>query len=615
MDKNTIIGLSLIGLILVGFSIFNSPSDEQIAALNKQRDSIAAAELMQKKQQATTITTTATADTAALSDSAVTAIDKSKFGSFYSVAKGIDKITYLENEFLKLGVSSKGGRLVYCQLKNYKTHNKKELNLIDKDSSNFGMSFFAENRQIFTDSLYFTPTLIGQKLTMRMSVAADKYIEYDYSLKPNDYLVNFNINVVGMHNIIAANNANLKLNWRQKTINQEKNRSNEANTTSIFYYFDTDEVDNLSETGAAKETLANKVKWLSFKQQFFSAILINEAGFEKGIEAETMLPGDSSKFTKQLSATFALPYNHTVAASYPMQFYFGPNHYKTLSSYNLKLEKEINLGWGIIGWVNKYLVVSLFNLFSGWGMSMGLVILLMTLTIKLLLSPLTFKAYLSSAKMKLLKPEMDEINTKFGTDDPMKKQQATMALYKSAGVNPLGGCVPMLLQLPILLAMFRFFPAAFELRQQPFLWADDLSAYDSIATLPFYIPIYGNHVSLFTILMTASTIIYTRMNSGQFSGNPQMEQMKWMMYLMPLIFCVSLNSFASGLSYYYFVANMLTFTIQYLMKFTVNEEKMHQQIQENKSKPQKKSRFAERLEQMQKQQQAVQAQKSIGKKK
>jgi YidC/Oxa1 family membrane protein insertase len=268
----------------------------------------------------------------------------------------------------------------------------------------------------------------------------------------------------------------------------------------------------------------------------------------------------------------------------------------------------LNLGWGIIGWINLYAIIPIFNILTNFNINMGIVILLMCLIIKIVILPLTYKAYLSSAKMKVLKPEMDEINVKFEKEDPMKKQQAIMALYRKAGVNPLGGCIPLLLQLPILLAVLRFFPASIELRQKAFLWAADLSSYDSIFTLPFTIPMYGDHVSLFTLLMTASTIIYTRMNSSQFSGNAQMEQMKWMMYLMPLIFMFSLNSYSSGLTYYYFIANMMTFGIQYLMKLSVNEEAIHRKIQENKKKPVKKSRFQQKLEEMTKQQQALQQQ-------
>jgi len=615
MDKNSIIGLSLIGLILIGFTIYNSPSDEEIKAMNRERDSLLNVETKQKELLAAKVQNNIKATALQVTDSAKAEMAKANLGSFYLAASGENKITYLENEVMKLGVANKGGRIVYCELKKYKTFDKKPVLLIDKDSSSFGLNFIAENRNIATDSLYFKPSLLGSKLNMRLDVATNQYLDFEYSLKPNDYILGFNVNVVGLQNIIAPTQGTLNIKWAQKTLSQEKNKANEANVTSIFYEDSKEEVDNLSETSDEQEVLLEKLKWVSFKQQFFSAILINKSGFEKSADIESLKLSDSSKYTKSLSAKLALPYSHANAVSYPMQFYFGPNHFKTLASYNLGIEKSINLGWGIIGWVNKYLVVNLFKLFSGWGLNMGIVILLMTLTIKLLLSPLTFKAYLSSAKMKLLKPEMDEINAKFADADPLKKQQETMSLYKKAGVNPLGGCVPMLLQLPILLAMFRFFPAAFELRQQGFLWADDLSAYDSIATLPFTIPIYGNHVSLFTILMTASTIIYTRMNSSQFGSNPQMEQMKWIMYLMPLVFCVSLNSFASGLSYYYFVANMLTFTIQYLMKFTVNETKLHAQIQEQKTKPVKKSRFAEKLEQMQKQQQTIQSQQKQIKKK
>jgi YidC/Oxa1 family membrane protein insertase len=284
------------------------------------------------------------------------------------------------------------------------------------------------------------------------------------------------------------------------------------------------------------------------------------------------------------------------------KFYFGPNHYSTMKGYDLGLEQMIPLGWGIFGWVNKYLVIPVFNLLGGTGWSYGIIILILTLLLKLVLAPFTYKSYLSQAKMKVLKPEIEELNQKFeGKDDPMAKQQATMALYSKAGVNPMGGCLPMLLQMPILIAMFRFFPASIELRQESFLWAEDLSSYDSILALPFEIPFYGAHVSLFTILMTISTLIYTHKNMSMSAGNPQMEQMKWMMYLMPFTMLFWFNSYASGLSYYYFLANMVSFGQTALFQRFVDEDKLHKQIQENKKKPVKKSGFQKRLEDMAKQ--------------
>ena len=288
-----------------------------------------------------------------------------------------------------------------------------------------------------------------------------------------------------------------------------------------------------------------------------------------------------------------------------MSMYFGPNHYKTLKQYDLALEKQIPLGWGIFGWVNRFCVIPVFNFLSGFNLNYGIIILILTVLIKIVLLPLTYKAYLSTAKMKVLKPEVDEINLKFGTDDPMKKQQTVMALYRKAGVNPLGGCLPMLLQMPILIAMFRFFPSSIELRQQPFLWATDLSTYDSIYNFGFEIPFYGDHVSLFTLLMTVSTIIYTRMNNQLTGDNPQMAQMKWIMYLMPIVFLGVFNNYAAGLSYYYFLANMLTFGQQWLIKRFVDEDAIHRKIQENKKKPEsaKKSSFQQKLETMAKQQQ------------
>jgi YidC/Oxa1 family membrane protein insertase len=454
---------------------------------------------------------------------------------------------------------------------------------------------------------------LGSKkiIELKAEISPTQYILYKYSLDKETYKLDFSIQLAGLQNIIPFNTNQIELSWMVKALQQEKSKSNEASVTSIFYTFMDGEMDNLSETSDDKQTIQNRIKWVSFKQAYFCSALINPNGFEKPTDLETIALGDSSKFTKQLSASFTLPYKHNNLETYDMSFYYGPNHHQTLSALGVGLEKQINLGWGIVRWVNQYAVIPIFNFLSRFDLNMGIVILLMTIILKTVLFPLTYKAYLSSAKMKVLKPEMDELNAKYEKEDPLKKQQAVMALYRKAGVNPLGGCIPMLLQLPILLAMFRFFPTSIELRQKAFLWADDLSSYDTILNLPFMIPVYGDHVSLFTILMTVSTIIYTRMNSGQFAGNAQMEQMKWIMYLMPILFMFTLNSYASGLSYYYFIANMLTFSIQYGMKLAVDEDKIHKKIQENKIKPQnnKKSKWQQKLEDIQKQQAQIAKQK------
>jgi YidC/Oxa1 family membrane protein insertase len=618
LDKNYITGIVLIFAILIGFSVYNSPSEAELAKAKKTQDSL---DLVALKQQEAKIklapvqTASPTTNLNLLSDSAKQQLLTEQFGVFAALSTGQNKSVFIENEFIKVTLHTKGARVADVELKKYKDYKKNPLHLSNPDSSKFSLTFPAQNRIIKTDSLYFTPLLkdLGSKkiIELKAEISPTQYILYKYSLDKETYKLDFSIQLAGLQNIIPFNTNQIELSWMVKALQQEKSKSNEANVTSIFYTFMDGEMDNLSETSDDKQTIQNRIKWVSFKQAYFCSALIYPNGFDKPTDLETIALGDSSKFTKQLSASFTLPYKHNNVETYDLSFYYGPNHHQTLSALGLGLEKQINLGWGIVRWVNQYAVIPIFNFLSRFDLNMGIVILLMTIILKTVLFPLTYKAYLSSAKMKVLKPEMDELNAKYEKEDPLKKQQAVMALYRKAGVNPLGGCIPMLLQLPILLAMFRFFPTSIELRQKAFLWADDLSSYDTILNLPFMIPVYGDHVSLFTILMTVSTIIYTRMNSGQFAGNAQMEQMKWIMYLMPVLFMFTLNSYASGLSYYYFIANMLTFSIQYGMKLAVDEDKIHKKIQENKIKPQnnKKSKWQQKLEDIQKQQAQIAKQK------
>jgi YidC/Oxa1 family membrane protein insertase len=332
------------------------------------------------------------------------------------------------------------------------------------------------------------------------------------------------------------------------------------------------------------------------KQQFFTQVLVAESGFDKPTRLETVAGLEGENFVKQMNISLTLPYNHGVKESFPMHFYFGPNHVQYLKRAGDDLEKQIPLGWGIFGWVNRFIVIPIFNFLNGFNWNYGIIILVLTIAIKLMLLPLTFKAYLSQAKMKVLRPEIEEIQGKH-KEDPMKMQQEMLGLYKKAGVSPLGGCLPMLLQLPILIAMFRFFPQSIELRQESFLWADDLSTYDSILDLPFKIWGYGDHVSLFTLLMTVSTLLITMVNSQTTMTNPQM---KWMMYLMPIIFLGVFNNYSAGLSYYYFLANIISIGQQFLFKSFVDDDEIHRKIQENKKRPQSqtKSKFQQRLEKM-----------------
>jgi len=617
MDRNTIIGLLLIGAILIGFGIYNSPSTEEIEASRRRQDSLA---LVEKTAEEAGVKATAerqakiqAADTVQLSDSAKVELKKKIYGNFAEASEGESKTHTIENELIKVSISNKGGRVTSVELKNYKTFDQKPLILFDEENSKFGLNFSSQGRNFSTDSLYFKPEgksfFVQDKdsstLAMRLYAGENKYIEYLYSLKGNSYLVNFTINSVNLNDVIAPSNKDYNINWWMKTPVQEQSLENQQNATTVYYKVLNDEVDYLSDREDEKEKLESGVKWVALKQQFFTSVLIAGSSFEKSSEIETKVLIGDTNFTKELSASLYVPYGHKANESFDMSFYFGPNHYQTLKKYDLALEKQIPLGWGIFGWVNRFLVIPVFNFLNSFDMNYGVIIFILTILIKLLLFPLTYKAYLSTAKMKVLKPEMDEINEKFKNEDPLKKQQAVMALYRQAGVNPMGGCLPMLLQMPILIAMFNFFPSSIELRQESFLWANDLSTYDSIWDLGFNIPLYGDHVSLFTLLMTVSTILYTRTSNQMSANNAQMEQMKWIMYLMPIVFLGVFNNYSAGLSYYYFLANMITFGQQYAMRQFVNEDEIHRKIQENKKRPaqQTKSKFQQRLEDMAKQRQ------------
>ena len=601
MDKNSIIGLSIIGLLIVAYSIYTQPGSEEIKALQHRRDSIVQVEAIEQKNQREAIAATIQVDTtAALSDSAKAELEKQRLGDFSAAATGVEQVLNLENNKIKVTFSSIGGRIKSVQLKDYKTYDQKPLELLDTDSSVFNLSLSAQNRIINTQDLYFTAAGSSGKsnsVSLRLNAGPGQYIEFVYTLPEDSYLLNYQVNVVGMQDVIAGNASYLNFDWKDVIHRNEKGLETERSATTIYYRFADEDVDNISETKDEKQNLKTRVKWIAFKQQFFTAALIADNAFDSPV-VETQTDKTSLTKVKTLSATFSLPYDRKPSQSYGMRFYFGPNHYQTLKKIDdLNLEKLIPLGWGIFGWVNRFLVIPTFNFLDSFNINYGIIILLLTILVRILILPLTYGSFKSQAKMKVLAPEMAEINEKF-KDDAMKKQQEVMSLYRKAGVNPLGGCIPGLLQLPILIAMFRFFPSSIELRQQSFLWATDLSTYDSILNLPFTIPFYGDHVSLFTLLMTVSTLIYTRMNMQMTAAtNPQM---KWMMYLMPIMFLGFFNNYSAGLSYYYFLSNIIGFGQQYLFKAFLDENKIHAQIQENKKKPVKKSSFQQRLEQMSK---------------
>lgn len=631
MDKKSIIGIILIFLILVVFSVINQPSKEEIEAAKHRRDSIAQIEVskMQEQQQAAeTAPLEVVPDSVSSENSIQSKIDE--FGVFGSSAIGEEEFYTLENNLVRITFSNKGGRIYTVQLIDYQTHDSLPLILFDGPETQFGLNFFAQNRSIQTNQLYFKPVSANknkvvtgpavkkgsegkikfneenpggsESMAFRLEVEPGKYLEYVYTLPFNSYMVNFDVNMQGINQYIATNQSYLNFTWSFDVPRQERISSfGEDRYTNISYKFFEADFDNLSQNKSDEENLSTRVKWIGFKQLFFnSTIIANE--FFPNAQIRSTIFEENPKYLANFYADIAFPYEGTQKESVGIQFYFGPNHYQTLKQYKIELERQVYLGYAIVRPVNQYLIIPTFNFLRNYIGNFGLIILLLTIFIKLILFPFTYKSYMSQAKMRALKPEIDEINNKIGmgTEKAMERQQATMALYKKAGVNPMGGCLPMLLQFPILIAMFFFFPTSIELRQESFLWAHDLSTYDSILDLPFKIPFYGDHVSLFCLLMTITTIISTSLNQ-QAASSQAMPGMKTMMYMMPVMFLFILNSYSSGLSYYYFLANVITIGQTYIIRYFVDEEKIRAQLQVNKKKPVKKSNFQKRLEDMAKQ--------------
>jgi len=629
MNRDSIIGFILIAGIMIGYTYWMTPSTEELAKKQHTADSIAA---VQRIKNAELLKSAQALEKTAQLQEAVEEVEpkpsdtyadlQNKYDLFANAAIGDEKLYIIENDLIKLEISNKGGHIKTIELKDYQTFDSLPVTLFNPETSKFGLSFFSHNRIINTEELYFTaddyssPNMSvsgtdSLSFNMRLytgneegSANKNSYIEFLYKLSGDNYMIDFTINIVGMDGVISSNSSYVDLNWYADLRQQEKT-IDQFNGSTIYYKYYKDEVDYMEETKDDEEQISTKLKWVSFKQRFFSSTIIAKNSFGNGrlkvFEKEN--PG-SDRYLKTMQADFELPINLKGKTSIPMSFYFGPNSYYELKAYGLDLEAQIPVGWGFIGWINEYLVIPVFNWLGGYGWNYGIVILILTLMLKTMLFPIAYKTYYSSAKMRVLKPEVDELGKKFPKkEDAMKKQQAVMALYKKAGANPAAGCVPMLLQMPILFAMFRFFPASIELRQQPFLWATDLSSYDSIATLPFNIPMYGDHVSLFTLLMTVSTIMYTYMNNQMMANQTQqMPGMKTMMYLMPIMFLGMFNNYASGLSYYYFLANIITFGQMFVFRYAINEDKLRAVIEKNKRKPaKKKSAFAKRLEEAAKQ--------------
>jgi YidC/Oxa1 family membrane protein insertase len=605
MDRNSLLGLLLIGLILIGAVYLNQPDKE---TLEKMRNEFVADSLKKAKSEnikaASNLSADSKGDGSITNDDSLSEISKYLHLKDFSNTSSLkDSVIILENDLLKAKVNLKGASINYVELKNYKTWDKKPVILFNSDTAVLNFAIPLTNGNVNSSEINFSKSSFSNNLLVLEAKTNDnKSIKVKYQLTNNSYLIKSSIELNGIDLIYNKVADKINFNWAISANRQEKNIENERNNTTICYNYTNDgdtDIDKINPLSNEKLVIEGTSKWIAFKQQFFSAGLITENNINDNANIETKISA-SDKNTKDLSANFDIPFNQAKDKSINFSFYFGPNDFSTLKTVGNDFQKIIPLGWGIFGAVNKFIVIPVFKFLDDYNLNYGIVILLLTLVIKLLLFPFQYRSYLSQAKMRVLKPELDELNKQYENEDAVKKQQAVMSLYKQAGVNPLGGCVPLLFQIPILFALFNFFPNAIELRQQSFLWADDLSTYDSVLTLPFEIPFYGTHVSLFALLMTISTIIYTRMNNQLSGTNAQMPQLKWMMYLMPVIFLFVLNSYASGLNYYYFLANIITFGQQFAFQKLVDDKKIHAQIQLNKLKPKaaKVSGFQQKLEEM-----------------
>jgi YidC/Oxa1 family membrane protein insertase len=605
MDKNTFTGLFLIMIIMGASFFFMRPSEADLKKeiIKAHADSIKRGDIPKAAITTTKLADSAKAPATKPVDSTVL---KSPFGAS---TVGAEKFIALENKDILVKLSTQGGRVYSVELKNFKTFDKKPLILFDGDRNHFGLSFTAGNNSINTDKLYFTPSANGLHLTekdsgsvtMRLSYSATQYIDYIYSLSGTGFKLGLTIKPTGLDQVIANTNT-LDLDWQANLRKEEMDMTLERRYSTVYYMNTDNDVDYLSEGKDDQKTISDKkMQWVSFEAHFFSGVLIAKQGFNKSDISVSTDVTDTSHI-KQMKADLAVA--RSADGTYPMEFFFGPVKYNFLKTQGYHLEKQVYMGWGFLAYINRFSVLPVFNFLSQFTLNYGLIILALTIILKLVLSPLTYKSYLSMAKMRILKPEMDEIKTKVGDDNPTLLQQEYLKLYKKAGVNPLGGCLPMLIQMPIVFAFFRFFPSLFELRGQSFLWMHDLSTYDSIITLP-NIPFIGNHLSLMCVLMTVSTLIYTYFNN-QISGVS--GQMKYIGYITPVIFLGALNSYPAGLNYYYFLANMLTFLQQYVIRLMVDDKKIHAQIQENKKKPEAKKKtggFQARMEEMMRQKQQL----------
>lgn len=615
LDVNSLIGFGLIFVILIYMFYINQPTPEELAAKQQaEKEAAAIQESSSTSPEADYIQATQSIQDINPTDSTAVAAYKSSMGAF-SFTPIVPGNTLLENDALRVEVSHKGGQLVLAQNKKYNTYDSVPVYLIKDGNATFNISFTTQdNRIIQTKDLYFEPFTSssdqGSVLSMKAKISDTEYLLFEYSLPKAGYMLDFKIKSVGLSGFFNPTQ-DPQLQWDLKTIRHSKSVQYENRYTRLNYKFEEDKLDKLSDSSDDDAT-EQAVEWVSYRQHFFSTIMAFSPALETASFNSTNLIKEESKtigYTKIYETKAPLQLVGGVL-DYDMNVYLGPTDVKELAKFpTLGLEDSIPFGWGIFGWINRYVFTPTYTFLSGY-LPYGIAIIVMTILVRLLMSPVTYKSYLSQAKMKVLKPEITEINDKF-KDNAMKKQQETMKLYNKAGVNPMSGCVPALIQMPIFYALFMFFPTSFALRQKSFLWADDLSSYDTILELPFSIPFYGDHVSLFPILASVAIFFYMMMTTGQnMPTQPGMPNMKFILYLSPVMMLIFFNSYASGLSLYYFVSNLITIFIMLAIKnFILDDDKIHARIQANKEKPKKEGKFQSKMREIMEQAEAQKKQR------
>lgn len=618
LDLNSIIGFVLISGILIWMLWSNAPTPEELKEKEKKEQV--------EKQAKEVKTVTSTVATTPVADSTKNAAAQAQLGSFgYSATlpSATDAVTEIKNEVLSLKISNKGGYIVDATIlgfDQFEKNSKKAVQLIKDNNASLNIALnTTDNRILNTKDMYFEPKLTtegkNQVLTLQLKAGPDQFLEYRYVLKPNEYMLDFAIRSQGLEKVVNTSKP-LDLEWQMKTYRNEKSVSYENRYSEIVFEYE-DGKDDYLNAARDSEDEANDVSYIAFKQHLFTSILLTDTKFKTAKFKSDNLVDDEkvdTVFTKHFTAQVPLEFKNG-ALNYNMNWYYGPAKYEILNGYERNLDEIMPLGWGIFGWINRYIFIPVFGFISALGIGYGVTIILFTILVRIVMSPVTYKSYLSQAKMKVLRPEIAELNEKF-KDNPMKKQQETMKLYSKAGVNPMAGCLPALMQLPVFYALFQLFPSLFDLRQKSFLWADDLSSYDSILQLPFTIPFYGNHVSLFPILASIAIFFYMKMTTGDQAmsappqeGMPDMGKiMKIMIYLSPIMMLFFFNSNGSGLSLYYFISNLITIGIMLVIKnYIVKEDKIHAQIQENKTKEKKESKFQRKMREMMEQAEAQKA--------